>query len=218
MRKAVVIYSGGLDSTVLLYALLAERCHVKALGFNYGQKHRKELLSAQKITKDLRVDYQVVDLSPLSVLLRSALTVDGWEVPEGHYQEDTMRQTVVPNRNMIMLSIAAGYCISQGFDGVCYAAHGGDHAIYPDCRPEFVQALDAAVRLCDWSEVRIEAPFLRMTKGEIVKLGNRLGVPFVDTWTCYKGGEYHCGKCASCVERREAFEVAGVKDPTVYMI
>jgi 7-cyano-7-deazaguanine synthase len=140
-------------------------------------------------------------------------------VPEGHYEEESMKQTVVPNRNMILLALAGAWAISTKSDAIAYAAHSGDHAIYPDCRPEFTEAMSDALRLCDWHEVKLMRPFLYptpMSKADIVKLGTSLGVPFELTWSCYKGGEKHCGKCGTCVERVEAFQLAGVEDPTEY--
>ena len=128
-----------------------------------------------------------------------------------------MKSTVVPNRNMIMLSLAAARAIAVGADGVAYAAHSGDHAIYPDCRPEFADAVAAALRICHYTPIELERPFVDMTKADIVRLGAELGVDFSKTWSCYKGGEKHCGKCGTCVERREAFRLAGVPDPTEYM-
>jgi 7-cyano-7-deazaguanine synthase len=127
-----------------------------------------------------------------------------------------MKATIVPNRNMIMLAVAVGFGLANGVEEVAYAAHAGDHAIYPDCRPEFVEALNGAVALCDWRKIKLVAPFLKKTKADIVTLGDELGVPFVMTWSCYVGGKNHCGKCGTCVERREAFDLAGIKDPTTY--
>ena len=150
------------------------------------------------------------------LLAGSALTSSEIEVPEGHYAEDNMKATVVPNRNMILLSVAAGWAISSKYDRIAYAAHSGDHAIYPDCRNEFAEALDGAIRLADWHEVSLYRPFVDMTKADIVSLGAKLGVPFEKTWSCYKGQDLHCGRCGTCVERREAFYLAGVDDPTTY--
>ena len=134
-------------------------------------------------------------------------------VPEGHYAEESMKATIVPNRNMIMLAIAAGHAMSIGADSVYYAAHAGDHAIYPDCRPELANALDYAIGLADWRKVRVERPFIDISKGSIARLGYVLKVPFELTWSCYKGDKYHCGKCGTCVERKEAL---GSQDPTIY--
>ena len=215
--KSVVAHSGGMDSTVLLYKLKTEGDEVKALAMDYGQRHRKEIDFARKLAEGLGVEHRVVDLSSLSELLGgSALTSREIEVPEGHYAEDNMKATVVPNRNMILLSVAVGWAISSEFDRIAYAAHSGDHAIYPDCRNEFSDALDSAVRLADWREVSLYRPFVDLAKTDIVKLGVELAVPFEKTWSCYQGRELHCGRCGTCVERREAFYLAAVPDPTTY--
>lgn len=216
-RRIVLIYSGGLDSTVLLYSLLAEGHEVYALSIDYGQRHKRELNSARTICRAVGVTHQVADLSGLNPLLAgSSLTSKSVAVPEGHYAEETMKQTIVPNRNMILLSIAGGWALSQKCEAVAYAAHGGDHAIYPDCRHEFTEAMDKALRLADWETLYLLNPFVTRTKADLVRLGSELGVPFEQTWSCYKGGRAHCGRCGTCVERREAFYLAGVKDPTTY--
>ena len=215
--KSLVVHSGGMDSTVLLYQLLQAGDEVKALSINYGQRHSRELEAASALCAELGVEHRAADLSGLSDLLAgSALTSSDIEVPEGHYAEDNMKATVVPNRNMILLSVAAGWAISSKYDRIAYAAHSGDHAIYPDCRNEFAEALDGAIRLADWHEVSLYRPFVDMTKADIVSLGAKLGVPFEKTWSCYKGQDLHCGRCGTCVERREAFYLAGVEDPTTY--
>lgn len=212
--KTLLIYSGGMDSTVALYKFLAEGRDVACMGVDYGQKHKKELAYAAGLCKTLGVDFKVADLSALRPLLAgSSQTDDSVPVPEGHYAEESMKATVVPNRNMIMLAVAAGYAMSIGAESVAYAAHAGDHAIYPDCRPEFADALEHAIKLADWRQVVLERPFITMTKTDIAKLGRGLGVPFADTWSCYKGEEIHCGVCGTCVERREALDGF---DPTVY--
>jgi len=215
--KTILIHSGGMDSTVLLYHLLAEGHTVKALSIDYGQRHRKELEFAAELTAQLGVEHKIADLRSVTELLAgSSLTSADIEVPEGHYAEDNMKATVVPNRNMILLSLAAGWAISNRYDHVSYAAHAGDHDIYPDCREEFTDALDKAIRLADWHEVSLHRPFVTKTKADIAALGAELGVPFEKTWSCYKGGELHCGRCGTCVERREAFHLAGIQDPTEY--
>lgn len=217
IKSAIVIFSGGLDSTVLLYDLLRKGVAVKALSINYGQRHQKELAAAQRIAQLTGVEHRTADLSGLGSLLGgSSLTSAEVDVPEGHYEEDSMKQTVVPNRNMILLSVAGGWAVSQKTDCVAYAAHGGDHAVYPDCRPEFAEAVDKVLRICDWHEIFLHRPFVGMTKTDIVKLGANLNVPFGETWSCYQGREYHCGRCGTCIERREAFYEAGIEDPTVY--
>ena len=215
--KSIIVYSGGMDSTVLLYRLAKDGDELKALSINYGQRHSKEIEYAESICKNLGVEHRVANLESLSELLSgSALTSDDLEVPEGHYAEDNMKATVVPNRNMILLSVAAGWAISSEFDRVAYAAHSGDHAVYPDCRNEFADALDATIRLADWREVSLYRPFVDCAKADLVKLGAELGVPFEKTWSCYKGLDLHCGRCGTCIERREAFHLAGIHDPTYY--
>ncbi len=216
-RRVILIYSGGLDSTVLLYSLLADGHEVFALSIDYGQRHKRELDAARTICASLNVTHEVADCSGLQCLLAgSSLTSASVAVPDGHYAEETMKQTIVPNRNMIMLAIAGGWALSQKCEAVAYAAHGGDHAIYPDCRHEFTEAVDKALRLADWQELYLWSPFVNRSKADIVRLGDKLGVPFEQTWSCYKGGRTHCGRCGTCVERREAFYLAGVKDPTKY--
>lgn len=215
--KTVLIYSGGLDSTVLLYSLHKAGHELRTLSVNYGQRHAKELDAAKAITAQLGIEHRVADLTSLTPLLgNSSLTDADIAVPEGHYAEETMKATVVPNRNMILLSVAAGWAISEKADSVAYAAHSGDHAIYPDCRNEFAEAMDHAIRLADWHEVRLDRPFVKKTKADIVTLGAELDVPFEQTWSCYQGGDIHCGRCGTCIERREAFHLAGVVDPIPY--
>ncbi|MFM2131027.1 MAG: hypothetical protein RL646_230 [Verrucomicrobiota bacterium] len=218
MSRTVLIYSGGVDSTVLLAHLRAEGREVHALSVDYGQRHRRELDAARAVCAHFGVPHRVADLRALAPLFgANALTDGGVAVPEGHYEEESMKATVVPNRNMLLISVAAAWAISLRATSVAYGAHGGDHAIYPDCRPEFAEALDRAVRLADWHELRLERPFVKMDKAAIVRRGAELGAPFALTWSCYVGGGRHCGKCGTCVERKEAFRLAGVPDPTDYV-
>ncbi len=215
--KTVLAYSGGLDSTVLLYHLIAEGGVVSALSVNYGQRHQRELDSARAIARRLGLPHKTIDLSSLGNLLEGcSLTNPDLPIPQGHYAEPSMKATVVPNRNMLFLALAASWAISLGADTVSYAAHSGDHAIYPDCRESFAQALDNAIRLADWREIRLNRPFVHLDKRAIVERGATLGVPFARTWSCYEGGPFHCGRCGTCIERREAFHRAGVEDPTLY--
>lgn len=218
-KKTVVLTSGGLDSTTLLHLLVSEVVKpqsILALSFLYGQKHRKELDYARWNCQVLHVDHRVVDLSSVGNLLSSSLIDPKQEIPSGHYAEDSMKATIVPNRNAIMLSIAFGVAESVGADTVAYAAHSGDHFIYPDCRPEFVRAFEDATVLAIGHPMSLYAPFLFMGKSDIVRLGDELGVDFTRTWSCYRGWETHCGECGTCVERKEAFELAEVPDPTEY--
>jgi len=215
--KSIVVHSGGMDSSVLLYQLVQAGDEVKTISIDYGQRHKKEIIQAKEMAKSLGIDHQVADLTSITHLLSgSALTSPDIEVPEGHYAEDNMKATVVPNRNMILLSVATGWAVSQKFDRVAYAAHSGDHAIYPDCRTEFADILGQAIEMADWQKVSLHRPFVDITKADIAAIGAKIGVPFEKTWSCYKGLDLHCGKCGTCVERREAFYLAGVEDPTEY--
>ncbi len=222
MKNVVLCYSGGLDSTVLLYWLRNQGINVRCLAVNYGQKHKKELDAGMMTALNLGVHLEVIDFTHTrlpNLIATSSQTSANIEVPEGHYEEESMKLTVVPNRNMLLLALAGSWAVATKSDAVAYAAHSGDHAIYPDCRPEFTEVMDKALRMCDWHEVKLIRPFLSprgMSKADIVKLGSDLGVPFAETWSCYKGGAKHCGKCGTCVERREAFQVARVTDPTEY--
>ncbi len=214
--KLVLVYSGGLDSTVLLYHLLAEGHEIHCLGIDYGQRHRRELVAGQAICERLGVEYRVADLTAIRPLLKGSSLTDSVPLPEGAYDFENMKSTVVPNRNMILLSLAIAWATSLRADVVAYAAHAGDHVLYPDCRPEFAEAMDRAAALCDWNPVRLLRPFIEMGKGDIVRRGAELGVPFELTWSCYQGGQRHCGRCGTCVERRGAFARAGIPDPTEY--
>jgi len=217
--KIVAVVSGGLDSTTLLYHLKEAGHGLLAISFDYGQRHSCELEKAKEVCQLIKVPHRVADVSSIGPIIagNSALLNDAVEVPDGHYESENMKVTVVPNRNMIMLSIAAGYAIANKCNALAYAAHKGDHAIYPDCREEFIAAMRQALWLCDWSCMELSAPFSGMSKTEIVKRGAELKVPFEKTWSCYRGGgKLHCGTCGTCTERKEAFRDAGVKDPTEY--
>lgn len=212
----VVIYSGGMDSYTLLHLARERGYRVHALSFNYGQRHVRELDCARSVCEVHGIPHKVIDIRAMSeVMAGSSLTSD-LDVPEGHYEEDSMKATVVPNRNMILLSLATGYAVTVGAGAVWYGAHGGDHAIYPDCRPEFVEKMDAVCRVANYEPVGIEAPFMTMDKGQILAEGLRLGLDYSQTWTCYNGREQACGRCGSCVERLEAFATNGVTDPLAY--
>ncbi len=222
----VLILSGGLDSSVLLYHLRADGRTVVALSFDYGQRHARELESAKRICELAgRTAHRIVNLRSLAPLFGNAALVDrSVPVPLGEYDEVNMLGTTVPNRNMIMLSIATAFALAQKASAVAFAAHSGQRdpegsrTTYPDCRPVFVEALSLAVHLADWnSDVDLVAPFVRWTKADIVRRGVELAVPFEQTWSCYEGGELHCGECGTCRERRAAFAEAGVTDPTRYL-
>ncbi len=216
--KTLLICSGGLDSVVLAHKIAAEHELLGLISFNYGQKHKKELGFAENCAKSLGVGFDLIDISQIGAQLSGSALTDDVAVPDGHYAEQSMKITVVPNRNAIMLSIAYGIASARGARCVATAVHGGDHFIYPDCRPGFIHAFEDMQNkaLEGLSEISLYTPFLEKTKADIAAEGARLGVPFADTWSCYKGGDVHCGRCGTCVERREAFDLAGVDDPTVY--
>lgn len=212
--KTVLVYSGGMDSTTLLYDLFYQGDDLSCIIFDYKQKHKVELEYAVKNCVAKAIPYEIVDISGVGAILKgSSQTDESIPVPEGNYDHPSMKLTVVPNRNMILLAIAAAYGISIKADRIAYGAHAGDHCIYPDCRPEFVHAMASAFKLCDWSSLDLYAPYLNLTKGDICKIGAALNVPYEMTWTCYNGSVTPCGKCGSCTERAEAFEFAGIPDP-----
>ncbi|WP_430472799.1 7-cyano-7-deazaguanine synthase QueC [Thalassospira lucentensis] len=217
--KTIVVCSGGLDSVTLAYKVAHEHKLHSLISFDYGQRHKKELDFAAQAADDLGVKHHIVDLTSVGALLGgSSLTSDEIDVPDGHYAQETMRITVVPNRNAIMLAVAFGAAASAGVDAVAAAVHGGDHFIYPDCRPDFIKAFGAMQNhaLDGVKDVSLYTPFVNASKADIAAEAGRLGVPVARTWSCYKGHETHCGRCGTCVERREALELARVKDPTVY--
>jgi 7-cyano-7-deazaguanine synthase len=215
--KALVLFSGGLDSTVLATQLKADGAETRLLSIDYGQRHARELKRAKQIAQALELPHQVLRLPDLGPLLGgSSLTDAKVELPEGHYAEESMKATVVPNRNMILLALAGGHALSIGFDTIAYAAHAGDHTIYPDCRPEFADAMETALGLADWEKLSLHRPFVHLSKTDLVKKGAELGAPLHLTWSCYAGREIHCAKCGTCVERKEAFALAKIPDPTEY--
>jgi 7-cyano-7-deazaguanine synthase len=216
--KALVVCSGGLDSVTLAHKLAAAQAVTHLMSFDYGQRHKTELDRARACAARLAVPHDIVDITAIGALLTGSALTDNLSVPDGHYAEETMRITVVPNRNAIMLTIAFGRAVAVQADTVAIAVHGGDHFIYPDCRPGFIDAFAAMQRqaLDGVAAAALYAPFLHGDKAAIVREGARLAVPFADTWSCYKGGAVHCGRCGTCVERREAFDMAGVADPTPY--
>lgn len=211
--EVILIYSGGLDSTVLLYHLIDAGFYVRCLTFDYGQRHRREIDSARDICQTRVVEHCVAKLDAERIFFGNALTDPDVEVPEGHYEDPSMKATVVPSRNAIMLSIAAAWAISTKSPLVAFAAHAGDSVIYPDCRASFVQAMSLVFQLADEYGPQVFTPFLTMSKTEVVLRGAALEVPFGLTWTCYNGASEPCGKCGACVERAEAFQQAGVEDP-----
>ena len=215
--KVVVLLSGGMDSVCALYHARVEHEVALALSFDYGSKHNaREIPFARWHANEIGVEHQVIDLGFFNEHFSSDLLRSGGDIPEGHYEESTMKSTVVPFRNGIMLAVAAGVAESRGIKGLVIAAHSGDHAIYPDCREDFMSPMAQAIDAGTYANVRLLRPFIDMRKEDIVDRGNLLGVDFAQTWSCYKGGEVHCGLCGTCVERREAFHLADCKDPTEY--
>lgn len=215
--KAAVLLSGGMDSVTALYHAAAEHEVTEALTFDYGSKHNhREIPFARHHAENLGVWHTVIPLGFIAEHFTSDLLQSGGDIPDGHYEEQSMKRTVVPFRNGIMLSIAAGFAESRGAGALVIAAHSGDHAIYPDCRESFMHAIGDAVRLGTCAGIVVLRPFIALTKADIAARGAALGVDFSQTWSCYKGGEIHCGVCGTCVERREAFLLAGLTDPTAY--
>ncbi len=216
--KTIVVCSGGLDSVTLAHKVATENRLLGLVSFLYGQRHRKEIDYAERCAVRLGVPFLPIDISHLGTLLSGSALTDAMAVPDGHYAEETMKLTVVPNRNAIMLAIAYGIAAARGAEAVATAVHGGDHFIYPDCRPGFIAAFQTMQDLAmqGLAQITLYTPFVSATKAAIVGTGKQLGVPFEQTWSCYKGGEIHCGRCGTCVERIEAFSLAGIVDPTPY--
>lgn len=215
MKDSVIVVSGGMDSITLLYDKKEEIA--LAVTFDYGSKHNaKEIAWAKVHCGRLGIRHIVIKLDFMQKYFTSSLLEGGDEIPEGHYADENMKSTVVPFRNGIMLSVAAGIAESNGLKKILIANHGGDHTIYPDCRPEFIGAMDRAIANGTYEDVRIDAPYTNITKADIAKKGKRLGIDYSETWSCYKGGERHCGKCGTCIERKEAMALAGIDDRTEY--
>ena len=215
MKDSAIIVSGGMDSITLLY----DKKDEIALGisFDYGSNHNaREIPFAKMHCERLGIKHIVVNLGFMHQYFKSSLLEGADAIPEGNYADENMKSTVVPFRNGIMLSIAIGIAESNNLKKVFIANHGGDHTIYPDCRPEFIKAIDEAATAGTYVKVRIEAPYTNITKTDIARRGAELGINYAETWSCYKGGEKHCGKCGTCVERKEALELAGITDPTEY--
>lgn len=214
-RDALIVVSGGIDSVTLLYDM-KDRIAL-AVSFDYGSNHNaREIPFAELHCHRLGIRHIRIDLDFMRKYFKSSLLDGADAIPEGHYAADNMKSTVVPFRNGIMLAIAAGIAESNGLVNVLIANHGGDHAIYPDCRPGFIEAMDEATMSGTYVGVHVLAPYTDMTKTDIVRRGKRLGIDYSETWSCYKGGEYHCGRCGTCIERREAIVEAGIIDATVY--
>lgn len=214
-KDSVLIVSGGMDSITMLYEY-KERIAL-GISFDYGSNHNaREIPFAAMHCERLGIKHIVINLGFMHQYFKSSLLEGAEAIPEGNYDEENMKSTVVPFRNGIMLSIAAGVAESNGLKYVMMANHGGDHTIYPDCRPEFVSAMSEATRLGTYPGIEVLAPYTGITKSDIARHGKALGIDYAETWSCYKGGEYHCGKCGTCRERIEALADAGIEDHTVY--
>lgn len=215
MKDGIIVLSGGMDSVTMLYEFASE---IKvAVSFDYGSKHNaKEIPFAALHCQRLGIQHIVIPLDFMTRYFKSSLLMGGEDIPEGNYDDENMKSTVVPFRNGIMLSVAAGLAESHGLKRLFIANHFGDHAIYPDCRAGFIKAMSEAVSEGTYKHIRIEAPYTGINKTDIAKRGAKLGINYAETWSCYKGGEKHCGKCGTCMERKEAFREAGLTDPTIY--
>ena len=214
-KDAVLILSGGMDSVTMLYDY-QERIAV-AISFDYGSNHNaKEIPFAQLHCRRLGIEHLVIPLEFIHRYFDSSLLQGAEAIPEGHYAADNMKSTVVPFRNAIMLSVAVGLAESRHLNYVMMANHGGDHTIYHDCRPEFVKAFSDASVAGTYEKVEVWAPYTMLTKVDIAKRGKELGIDYSETWSCYKGGDVHCGRCGTCMERKEALEQAGIADNTAY--
>ena len=215
MKDSVIIVSGGMDSTTLLYDRRDEIALARS--FDYGSNHNaREIPYAEMHCKRLGIEHITIPLDFMHKYFRSSLLEGADAIPEGHYAAENMKSTVVPFRNGIMLAVAAGVAESRNLTKLLIANHGGDHTIYPDCRPEFISAMDSATNAGTYVGVRVVAPYTNITKGDIARIGKKLGIDYAETWSCYKGGEKHCGKCGTCVERKEALAYAGIEDTTEY--
>ena len=217
--STVVIYSGGMDSYTVLHRALREGLAVHALSFDYGQRHRRELDVARQVCESLAIPHQVVDIRAIHGLIdNSALTNAALTMPQGEYDADSLHSTVVPNRNMILLSLAIAKAVNIGANRVDYGAHGGDHVLYPDCRPAFVEAMNDVAQIANFEPVTVHAPYLASSKADILRDGLAMGLDYRYTWTCYEGQQLACGQCGSCRERLAAFAANHSVDPLDYAI
>ena len=215
MKDCLLVLSGGLDSTTMLYEYQSRIA--MAVSFHYGANHNdKEIACASMHCERLGIPHQVIRLPFFKDVVHSSLLSGAEAIPEGHYAKENMRSTVVPFRNGIMLAIAAAMAEDSGLGYVMLANHSGDHTIYPDCRPEFVDAMSKAIEAGTYNGVKLWAPYTNITKTDICRHGKELGIDYSETWSCYKGAEKHCGRCGTCVERREALAAAGIIDTTEY--
>jgi len=215
-EKVIVIYSGGMDSYTVLHKALEDGKTPLALSFNYGQRHKKELDYAARVCAELGIAHKIVDISAINSLIGGSALTDDVDVPEGHYEEPSMKQTVVPNRNMILPSMAVGYAVNEQANKVYYGAHSGDHAIYPDCRPEFVEKMNDVCAIANYEAIEIVTPYLTVSKTAILTDGIRMNLDYSKTWTCYNGRDKACGQCGACQERLEAFRDNNQTDPLPY--
>jgi 7-cyano-7-deazaguanine synthase len=215
-EKAVVIYSGGMDSFTVLNKAVFEGLEVYALTFDYGQKHVKEVDFARNVCSAMGITHKIIDITAINELISGSSLTSNIEVPEGHYADENMKSTVVPNRNMILLSLAVGYATSIKASKVYFGAHGGDHHVYPDCRPDFVKKMNEVCAVANYDFVEVVTPYLTSNKTEILRDGLKMKLDYALTWTCYNGREEACGRCGSCVERLEAFEENQAEDPLAY--
>ncbi len=212
---SIIVLSGGMDSVTLLHDFRPRIA--LAVTFDYGSNHNaREIECARRQCAALGIQHLVIPLAFIGQYFESSLLSGADAIPEGHYAADNMKSTVVPFRNGIMLAVAAGLAESRGLKHVLLANHGGDHTIYPDCRPEFVSSMSDAIAAGTFDGITLLAPYTDITKSDIAAIGKRIGVNYADTYSCYKGGEHHCGRCGTCVERKEAMREAGIDDPTVY--
>lgn len=215
MKDSLIILSGGMDSVTLLHNY--KKDIALAVTFDYGSNHAKrEIEMAALNCRELGIEHIVIPLAFMHDYFKSSLLSGADSIPEGHYAAENMRSTVVPFRNGIMLSIATGFAESRGLKRVMIANHAGDHTIYPDCRAEFIDAMSKAIHDGTYEEVELVAPYTNISKTDIARIGKCLGINYTKTYSCYKGGEKHCGKCGTCVERKEALHDASIIDPTEY--
>ncbi len=216
--KVLAIVSGGLDSITLAYLLARDNQLGGIISFDYGQRHKKEIAFAALAAQRLGTSHAIIDLTSITAHLKGSALTDSIAVPDGHYAEESMKQTIVPNRNAMMLAIAYGIAPAQNLDAVAIGIHTGDHFIYPDCRPDFAASFEAMEQkaLEGVASIKLLTPFITGTKADIARQAHTLNVPIADTWSCYKGGAVHCGRCGTCVERREAFALSHTQDPTLY--
>lgn len=215
MKDSVIIVSGGMDSITMLYEF--KDCIALGISFDYGSNHNaREIPYAKLHCERLGIRHITINLGFVHRYFRSSLLEGSDAIPEGNYNEENMKSTVVPFRNGIMLAIVAGIAESNQLRRVMMANHGGDHTIYPDCRPEFVNAMSAATKAGTFEMVEVWAPYTDISKADIARRGNALSIDYAETWSCYKGGKKHCGKCGTCRERKVALHEAGIADTTEY--